>query len=349
MRETGPPASFGKLCAHIPGNIHEYVPRPRVCAIYIWIMPKSRFRLPMGFAVCCSDDGGTLICLGRRVNVFDLRSRERISSTHPISNASHSSFSSDGKVLAVKNTSGRILLLNSSTGDVLHDYENQNEGEGGEVLFSPDDTNLVDASWQGGISVRKLFQNAIVAQLSFPGEMINRISHDFARRTWLFEHHPKVRPGENWPRPPYLTLLKWPIGVHKAKVLTLDLDIIKSTTLSPDASRICYVSTRRRVGTWIKISDASDGEVLASSDETKIGGTGSELAWSRDGEYVGSVQSRRFVFYRASDLTVIGEVACTYPSSICFLPGTDGIVLGSWNSSALVTLEDIVAGRAKMR
>ena len=142
------------------------------------------------------------------------------------------------------------------------------------------------------ITVRGLYDHTIMKQQSFPGEMILQVSHDLVRRMWLFEHHPKVRPGENWPLPPYLTLLKWPVGERKAKVLTTDADIISSSTLSPDASRICYVCTRQHLGTWIKIARGSDGEILASSDEIKIGGTGSELAWSSDGTYIGSVQSR---------------------------------------------------------
>ncbi len=313
-------------------------------------MPYSLSRLPEGMALCCSDDGNILVCLGRRVNVFDMQSRERILSAHPFSHPSDAAFSSKGKALAVKNTSGRIIVLDPFTGEVLKDFKNPKDGdEGSEVLFSPNGRELIDASWKGDITVRRLSDSTIVMQQSFAGEVIGRISHDRVRRTWLFEHHPIVRPGENWPSPPYLTLQRWPFGKHKANILNLDLDIIHSATLSPDASRLCYVATRRRVGSWIKISQASDGAVVASSDEIKIGGTGSELAWAPDGEYLGSVQSRRFVFYRASDFSLLGEVPCTYPSSICFLPGTDDVALGSWNDSAVVKFNDIAAGRVKMR
>jgi WD40 repeat protein len=297
----------------------------------------------------CSDDGSTVVCLGARVNVFDIRNRIRISSAHPFSHPSQAAFSPDGKLLAVKNTVGGIVVLDPATGNVIYDFKNQKEAEGSEVLFSPDGKKVIDASWQGEIRVRNMFEPTVVSQQSFHGEMISRISHDRARRIWLFEHHPIVRPGENWPSPPYLTLDKWPIGKRKAKVLSLDLDLLASSTLSPDAGRICFVSTRRRVGGWIKIAKASDGEVVATSEEIKIGGTGCELAWSSDGKYVGSVQARRFVFYHSSDLSVIGEVPCTYPSSICFLPGTEDVVLGSWNSSVLAEINDIAAGKVKMK
>lgn len=311
-------------------------------------MSPTRLRLPMGYGICCSDDGSTLACLGRRVNVFDLQNRKRIWSGHPFSHPSHAAFAPQGKTLVVKNTSGRILVLDSASGATIHDYKNQKEGEGSEVFFSPDHDKLIDASWNGVITVRGLCDHTIMKQQSFPGEMIIRISHDSVRRTWLFEHHPKVRPGENRPLPPYWTLLKWPIGAQVAKVLTTDTDIIGSSTLSPDASRICYACTRRRQGTWIKIARSSDGEIIASSDEIKIGGTGSQLAWSSDGTYIGSVQSRRFVFYLASNLSTAGEVTCTYPSSICFLPRSNDVVLGSWNSSVLVGFDAISAGKVKM-
>lgn len=302
----------------------------------------------MAFVVCCSDDGGNLACLSRRVNMFELSSRKRIWSVLPFSHASQAAFSPDGKILVLKNTSGRILALDSATGNVMYDYKNQNEGEGSEVLFSPEGDRLIDASWKGVITVRKLLERTIVTQQSVPGEMIVRISHDSIRRTWLFEHHPVVRPGENWPLPPYLTIEKWPIGEHTAKVISLDLDMIASATLSPDASKICYVCRRRSLGSWIKVAKAANGETLARSEEIKTGGTGSELAWSSDGKYIGSVQKQRFVFYNASDLSVIGEVPCTYPSSICFSPIKDEVVLGSWKASVLMGLDAITAGELKM-
>jgi hypothetical protein len=169
-------------------------------------VPQLRFRLPMGYAICCSDDGRKLACLGRRVNVFDISSRQKISTTHPFPHPSHAAFSPDGKILVVKFTSGRIVVLDPATGNMMHDHKNQREGEGSEVLSSPDGHDLIDASWDGVIKVRKSFERTVVTQQQFEGEMIKRISHDSVRRTWLIEHRPKLRLGENWPRSPYLTL-----------------------------------------------------------------------------------------------------------------------------------------------
>jgi hypothetical protein len=98
----------------------------------------------------------------------------------------------------------------------------------------------------------------------------------------------------------------------------------------------------------MQVVRASDSKIVAVNTEIEIGGTGSELAWSTDSNLVGSVQKRRFVFYRASDLAMVGEIRCQYPSSICFLPKSDLVVLGTWNSSSLARISDVVMGNVKM-
>ena len=98
----------------------------------------------------------------------------------------------------------------------------------------------------------------------------------------------------------------------------------------------------------MQVVRASDSKVVAMSTEIKIGGAGGELAWSADSNLVGSVQKARFVFYRASDLATLRELPCQYPSSICFLPKDDLVVLGMWNSSALVRISDVLMGNVKV-
>jgi hypothetical protein len=77
-----------------------------------------------------------------------------------------------------------------------------------------------------------------------------------------------------------------------------------------------------------------------------------KIVWSVDCETIGIVQrgggESKFTFYRSSDLSVLGEVPCESPSSICFLPNTDQVVLGSWQFSRLARLEDFLSGLVKM-
>ena len=182
----------------------------------------------------------------------------------------------------------------------------------------------------------------------FSGEMIDRISHDSHKRSWLIQHRKKVQPKQQWPDYDYLALHQWPLFERKQKGFSFDY-YLQSATISPDGSHICLICRRRGAGNWwMQVVRASDSKIVAVNTEIEIGGTGSELAWSTDSNLVGSVQKRRFVFYRASDLVTLGELPCQYPSSICFLPKDDLIVLGTWNSSALVSISDVLMGNVKM-
>jgi hypothetical protein len=216
---------------------------------------------------------------------------------------------------------------------------NQKEGEGSGVRFSPDGSGLVDGSWNGLLTVRRARDSAILSREHFPGEMITRVTHDQSRRTWLVEHSPKVRPGEDIPPPDYLSIRRWPFSPETTRTFSFGTHI-QSATLSPDGLRICFIEKwdERRV----HIAQASDGHVLTSSAVLKAGGTGSELAWSCDGRHVATVADGMFVFFRASDLAVVGQVPCQYPSSMAFLPAGEALVLGSWNTTTVAKLGDVM-------
>jgi hypothetical protein len=240
-----------------------------------------------------------LACLGRNVVVIDVAARQRLSSSHPLSHPSNACFSPDGGTLAVKSTSGRIVIIEPRSGEVLLDHRNQKDGEGGEVQFSPEGDMLVDGSWGGGLTVRQAMDASIQSREQFPGEMIRRVTHDEDRRNWLFEHSPKFRPEQTSRPRSYAVLRNWPFR------------------------------------------PVSDGAVVASSEPFDHGGTGNEIAWSTDGRHIASVQARKFVFYRASDLAVEGEVVSQYPASISFRAGAQEVALGSWNTSAIVPLSAV--------
>ena len=306
-----------------------------------------RFRLPMSYETVCTTDGSMFVCVGRQVNGFDVESRQRIMSARLFPHPSHSDFSPDNKKVAVKYTNGRIVILDLATGNVMRDYENQKEGEGSQAFFSPDGEELIDGSWNGFISIRKL-SGPGVSRKQFPGEMIDRISHDLHKRSWLMQHKKKAEPGKTWPDYDYLVLHRWPLFERKAKVFSFDC-YLHSATISPDGSHICFICRRRGGGdSWIQVVRTSDSKIIAINAEVEIGGTGIELAWSTESTLIGSVQKGRFVFYRASDLASLGEIPCKYPSSICFLPKDDLVVLGTWNSSALVSIADVLMGNVKM-
>jgi hypothetical protein len=231
------------------------------------------------------------------------------------------------------------VIIDPKTGTIIRDYENQEEGEGSEIHFSPDGDQLIDGSWNGVLTIRRRKDGAILRRQQVPGESISRVSHDLARSLWLVEHSPKVRQGENVPRPAYVSVHRWPLAEDNAQTFCFGMHI-ESAQLSPDGTRFCFIQKwdERRM----HIARVSDGQIIASSPPIEGGGTGSELAWSIDGRYIGAVCRGAFVFLRTSDLAVIGRMAVQYPSSVSFIPGGEDVVLGSWKTSVIVKCEVVM-------
>lgn len=297
------------------------------------VMPRLNW--PAGYHVSCSPDGRLLCALGRNVVVIDLLKKRRLWTAHPLSHPSDSAFSTNGSALAVKATSGQILVLNPETGVVLSDFQNENDGEGCGMAFLQDGNNIIDGSWRGALTIRHALNGRIYARDERPGEMITRITHDAARKTWLVEHQPKVRPGENIPASSYLSILKWPItSLRDAEIVNLGFDI-RSATIAPDGERFCF---RDRHSNRVLVARLSDGEILAST-ALATGGTGSELSWSADSRLIGAIGAEGFKIFRAEDLTTAADHPAEYPSSVAFHPNGQDVLLGTWKTTAVKRLE----------
>jgi len=302
-------------------------------------MARTSIKWPAAYDMAYSPDGRLLACVGRNVVVIDVEARQRIATIHPISHPSSVAFSPDGNVLAVKSTSGRIVLIDPNSGEVLFDHLNQKEGEGSAVRFSPDGDQLVDGSWNGGVTVRSAFEKTILLQHRYPGERIGRVTHDQTGRTWLIEHSPKASAGKQMPEPGYVSVWSWPLSQGYARKFGFGIHF-ESATISPDGRFFCFIQKwdPRR----LRIARIDDGAIIASSRPIEAGGTGSALAWSSDCKFVGVVTNDRFEFYRATDLAFVGQRECQYPSSLAFAPDQTTAMLGTWKKTIPTTLADIL-------
>ena len=306
---------------------------------YARAMTARRLKLPPAYGLARSDDGRRLACVGRNVVVLDMRERVRLSSSHPLSHPAYTSFSPNGEIIAVKSTGGRIVTVDPNTGTVVYDYANQKDGEGCGVYFSPDGSTLIDGSWAGVFMLRRATDGTIIFRDSYEGEMLPRISHDRERRSWLVQHSPIVREGENQSRPGYLTLHRWPIVGETARAFAFNMHI-DAAQISPDGTRFCFF--QKWADRRVHIARISDGQIVSSSPVIEPGGTGSELVWSDDGECIAALGKGKFVFLRATDLAVIGQVEMDYASSAIFMQDSDEVVLGSWKTSRVVRRDTVL-------
>jgi WD40 repeat protein len=313
-------------------------------------MPRSSksYKMTCAYNSAVSDDQRLIACVGGQVNVFDIERREKVASFRPFPHLIHAAFSPNGRFIAVKNTLGRIAVFNIATSELLCDHKNQKEGEGCQVSFSPDGETLIDGSWDGLATVRKAFEPAVIWRKEFPGEMIGAISHDLSRRKWLFQHSGVVQPEKGCRDRHSLILREWPFKNDALQRSWIGQDT-SFATLSPDGSRVCLVNSQGRPKIKLQVIRVTDEQIIASIPANRV----REISWSADCEVIGTAQGyddkSKFTFYRSSDLSIVGEVPCQYPSSICYLANSDQVVLGSWQFSRLARLEDFLSGEVKMR
>ena len=301
---------------------------------------RQRLKLPHSFHVEVSPQSYLAVTLGRKVVVIDTVEFKKISSTFPISNPSSACFNQDSSRLAIKNTFGRIVVIDPLSGDVLIDFENEAECEGAEVQFSFCGDYLVDASWGGKIYVRGSRSIGEKQVFSFNEEMITCVSTSKNCLLWLFTHQPKTRPGENFAPRPYLSIWEWPL-FKVARRLDPQQDIIRSAALSPDGLKIAVIGySRIEKQATLRILDVMDGGFLQVL-LLKLGHT-SRIRWSPDGHLLGSVQGEEIVIYRSKDLSELVSFDVKSPYDVGLSIDHSFIVLGSLSDSKIQRFDTLI-------
>jgi WD40 repeat protein len=302
-----------------------------------------RLRLPASYSFAASADASFIAALGRNVVIANTRTLRKVGSSHPVSHPSKACFNANGTLLAVKSTSGRIVVLRPSDSELLFDHANQRDGEGSAVHFSPCGKFLIDGLWSGAIYVREALRANVVDQFQFAGEMITGISPSSNSQIWLVTHRPRTPRGANAGNPAYLTVWDWPL-VKPKKTIGPSLANIDSCVLSPDGKRIALVGFDDSISQQILQVLSISGECLLRSP-IELGGTGAALRWSADGEFIGSVQKGRIVVYASADLSEAASYPYEYPSDICFASDRSFIAFGTWSFGILERIGTDAANR----
>ena len=92
---------------------------------------RKPLKIGRAYAVAISPDETRVAALARFVFVWDLHSGKKSFRSHPFAHPSDASFSPNGEYLAVKNTSGRIVVVAAHDGHTAADFKNDSDGEDG--------------------------------------------------------------------------------------------------------------------------------------------------------------------------------------------------------------------------
>lgn len=294
-----------------------------------------RFSLGKSYSVKFSQDNLLLASIsGGKLIIWDLNTSNPRFVFNPIRNAS--SLDLHGNHLAVKNTSGKIIIVDLKNGTVLSTFYNKKNGEGSNLLFSDGGESIIDGSWNRNINLIDLATMKQTLIKSYEKEMICRILYSNMTKKWIFEHHPKAKYRDKPPEETYFTIWDWPLQEQRLNKLNCSYPFARSSALSNQGDRLAVLYGAPPIS--IEIISIPECEYVISQN-VLIGGSGSKLSWSPDGNILGSVQDSKIAFYINGGRELVKEIPLKYPSDVAFSPNGKYVALGSWTAGLLLETE----------
>jgi WD40 repeat protein len=289
-------------------------------------------------AVAFSTDGELLATLGRDVWIWNLPSRSKTVRAHPFSHPSSAVFAPDQRNIAVKSTSGQIVVVEVQSGRTSVDFHNAGDGEGSNLLYSPCGEFIVDGTWGGRLNVRRASSGAREFVQDFPGEMIRSVHNCDGGRRWIVAHGSKATAGDRPPPPDYYSVWEWPFRTGGHTLLPKRIPFSHASALSNDGSLLAVV--HGAPPDTLSVFQLSDGARVGTTD-VQAGGTGSALCWSPDSRLIASVQDGEVVFHAWPGLVTTHKLALLYPCDVAFSARGGRLALGSWEKGWVLAAEAI--------
>jgi WD40 repeat protein len=286
-------------------------------------------KLQRCYELAFSKSGNLLLTLARDVVGWNVLERSKRFRSHLLSHPASCAVHPDESKFVVKNTSGKIVVLDAQDGGLLQILDDAKDNEGSNIVYSACGDFVVDGSWNGTLTVRSSTTGKACFQQAFPNEMITRIARVDTTNEWFVVHKPKIGKGDKPAAPAYVSIWNWPLTEPKALIQVAD-DEINGITISPDASRICLIC----YGSIITVDTESKKTIAVAP--CVYGGTQFAAAWSPDSQEIATVQRHSFVFYSSKTLERRRTVDMQYASDVAYTPDGRHMALGSWECGLLV-------------
>ena len=279
-------------------------------------------KLPKSYAIALTEELVSVIA-PRSIQTFSLATGKRISSANPLPNCSRLRFSPNGRRLAVKNTIGRLVVLDPLTGAITCDFNNHCEGEGSAPEFSRCGEYVVDGSWNGQLRVREATTGSIVASFSEPSTMIEFVQRVPNSSAIAVSWQPKTALGENFPACPFATLHEWPLpSAATARVRFEGAHALQGMSISPDGTHVAATHYGR---------GAVELAIYRFADGAKVGFADLELhdacevCWMPHGDLIAALHRDRVAFYDVASLEA--RAACAAPSATRLCVASSGTLV----------------------
>lgn len=282
-------------------------------------------KLKKGGSPTFSHDGKLVAACGSSpIYIYDTKTGDLLTQTKALSNQIYMAFDPTGTKLAVKSTSGRIAIV-SISGDVIADFKNQSEGEGSNILWTPDGRHLIDGSWNGLLRKRNAETGEIVAQgfAAMPSRLCWTVDGDIAVE--------QTRRGD----PP----------IYRMGFFDADLNPLGEPTSFEKGKLNAFVNPAKSHTMWfenakparIVFQNIESGEL--SQIEAPSGST-NKIYFSPDGQSLASGNFEgEWRIYRFPSLDMIRSFDVPYPQQAAYSDDGKQLCLGGWTYALLVEVD----------
>jgi WD40 repeat protein len=281
-----------------------------------------------------------LLTIGLNVTLWVNGGLSRTATVKPFAHPSYTDISLDGSRVLVKNTVGKIVVLDASTLETLTKTTKLRRDEGCQALFSQDGDYIVNGTWSGELSC--LSTNSLLPFHSeaHPKTMILGLTCSKQRNRYAYVKQP-IAVGDAPPAASVVCLREWPFWNSAEKIIAYR-NGVHEVSLSPDGSKILVVHTDQAGNEHIDLLNVKEDRVLANAS-FRFSGVAPSLTWSPNGKYIANTQPNQIAIRNSTDLSIYATYDIPFPSWVEFSPDGKSIAIGSWEQGTVKSLSSLTS------
>jgi dipeptidyl aminopeptidase/acylaminoacyl peptidase len=243
-----------------------------------------------------------LAAVGRNVVLWEAARKRRVASAHPFPHPSHIDFSPDGKRLAVKSTTGEIVVLGVPELEVVACLGGTEFGEGSQLFFTEDGNDIIHSSWAGDLVLRSA-ETGVVRRQHRVEAGIGELCLSADRRLLACSLRAETP----------LRLLQPPFAPGTDRELSAISGGASALAIDHASSRLAAA-----VGGELLVCAVDDGRPIGRHPILR-GGVAAELAWSADGQQLFLASNDKLIAWADDEELWHSDVpyACSVAVSQC--------------------------------
>jgi WD40 repeat protein len=255
-----------------------------------------------------------------------VETRKRVAKGPPLSQASSVDFDAGGHLLAAKNTSGDILVMELPELNEVARFSGHEFGEGTEIHFASGG-EIVHGTWSGLLVARDALTGAVMWQEQ--GNDIFELCRTRDRQTWAYRTWSKVEHRS------HAVIRNWPFNKHEASVVP-GVKRVAALALSDDACQLAIAADELAI--YQRDSTIAEWS-RAARNRHDIGGRSGTLSWSPDGRLLAANGLTHATVF-ARDLSHRFSEEVEYNCDVAFSPNGELLAVGAWGAGLTVALKD---------